>query len=91
MSGYDWTPHSDQNVSFDTLEPLSVTWGSDEYIRMRSVPVAEYDGSYDVIPTDKAQTLPTSNRYLTRDVTVHEVPYFEASNDSGGLTVSILS
>lgn len=50
-----------------------------------------YDGEYEVTPTAYEQYLDTSNKFLKRDVTVHEVPYLETSNESGGFTVSILS
>lgn len=50
-----------------------------------------YDGAYEVTPTDYEQYLATENKTLKRDVTVHKVPYYETSNESGGYTVSILS
>lgn len=50
-----------------------------------------YDGEYEVTPTASEQHLDTANKLLKRDVTVHEVPYYQTSNESGGYTVSILS
>lgn len=49
-----------------------------------------YTGEYDVTPlVDKETTLPTANKIMTKDVVVKQVPYFETSNDSGGITVYI--
>lgn len=50
-----------------------------------------YDGAYEVTPTSYEQYLATENKTLKRDVTVHKVPYYETSNESGGYTISILS
>lgn len=56
----------------------------------RSLDVSYYSGDYDVIPkTDKEIILPTLGLCMTYDVTVHKVPYFEATNESGGYTVTI--
>lgn len=49
-----------------------------------------YEGEYEVTPMlDKDQTLPTANKTMRKDVTVHEVPVFMVSNESGGYTVTI--
>lgn len=51
-----------------------------------------YDGSYSITPMAFIdQTLTTSGKILKDDVVVFEVPYIEASNDAGGITVSIAS
>lgn len=50
-----------------------------------------YDGDYEVTPTASEQKLNTANKLLKNNVTVHEVPYYETTNESGGYTVSILS
>ena len=43
-----------------------------------------YDGEYEVVPAAySAQTLNTTNKLLTDDVTVTEVPYYETSNEFG--------
>lgn len=49
-----------------------------------------YEGPYSVIP--KAyfeQILETAHKYMTDDVTVAKVPYYETSNLSDGITVYI--
>lgn len=50
----------------------------------------EYQGSYEVTPTASEQYLQTMNKTLTKNVTVHSTPYYEASNEQGGYTVTIL-
>lgn len=50
-----------------------------------------YTGSYEATPTAYEQALPTAGKSMTRNVTIHKVPYQETSNESGGVTVSILS
>lgn len=50
-----------------------------------------YTGSYEATPTAYEQSLPTSGKTMTRNVTIHKVPYAETTNESGGFTVSILS
>ena len=49
-----------------------------------------YDGPYDVIPMpNTTQILPTANLAMSTDINVHEIPYYEVSNLSGGLTATI--
>lgn len=48
-----------------------------------------YEGEYLATPKVTEQTLPTKKRFLEKDVTVAAIPYFEASNTSGGKTVNI--
>lgn len=50
-----------------------------------------YTGSYEATPTAYEQALPTAGKSMTRNVTIHKVPYQETTNESGGVTVSILS
>lgn len=49
-----------------------------------------YDGTYEVIPMTYDQYLNTANKYLNRDVHVHEIPYAEVSNVYG-TTITIAS
>lgn len=55
-------------------------------VRRAVVVVADsrpYDGPYEVTPKVEAQTLPTKQKYMTQDVTVLSVPYYEADNQNG--------
>lgn len=52
--------------------------------------VPYYYGDYDVTPLANQEViLPTKGLRMYDDVTVHEIPYTEVSNLSGGYTVSI--
>lgn len=48
-----------------------------------------YEGSYEVVPQVEAQTLATKEKYLKEDIYICEIPYFDVSNTTGGLTVYI--
>ena len=49
-----------------------------------------YDGAYEVTPTAYEQMLPTKHKTLSKNVLVHKTPYYEASNEAGGYTATIL-
>lgn len=51
--------------------------------------VAPYEGDYEVTPQVEGQELKTKHLYMTEDVTIHAIPFFEVSNTSGGNTVYI--
>ena len=48
-----------------------------------------YKGDYVVTPKKNEQTLQTAEKYLTKDITIKEIPYAETSNSAGGTTVTI--
>ena len=49
-----------------------------------------YEGEYEVTPKlNEVQNLPTANKTMRKDVTVHEVSVYMVSNESGGYTVTI--
>ena len=88
MSGYEWTVHEDGDVTFDVTQPLSVTWGGDEYIAVHSTDYPDYEGPYEAFPRFPEQGFETSERVMHDDFTVHAIKYTEAPNDSG-ITVTI--
>lgn len=45
--------------------------------------VTDYDGPYTAVPGTEPVTLKTRDRYLTKDITVFQIPYWETSNTSG--------
>lgn len=49
----------------------------------------EYIGSYEVIPKIADQLLPTKEKYLQDDIKIKSIPYYEVSNNNGGITVII--
>lgn len=49
-----------------------------------------YDGEYDVTPMPyTSQILPTANLVMRNNVNIQEIPYYEVSNLSGGVTATI--
>lgn len=48
-----------------------------------------YEGEYEVTPRVDSQELKTKHKYMTDDVTVLAIPFFEVGNPSGGSTVYI--
>ena len=48
-----------------------------------------YTGDYEVTPKVSAQTMPTAQKYMTDDVQIKAIPFFETSNQSNGQTVYI--
>lgn len=51
--------------------------------------VTPYSGSYEAIPRVTAQSLPTQDRWLDRDVTIQAIPYHEVENTERGMTAII--
>lgn len=78
-------------VTLDVPGSAPVEWGASEYMPVVGTDAPDYDGPYEVTPTAEEQVLGTSRHLMREDVTVHEVPYHETTNESGGYTVSILS
>ncbi len=53
-------------------------------------PIGEaYRGDYEISPSFDPQTLPTENRYLSRDITVDAIEISRVTNPAGGRTVYI--
>lgn len=48
-----------------------------------------YKGDYTVTPKVEKQELATRQKFLTEDVKIKEIPFFEVSNNEGGQTVFI--
>lgn len=51
--------------------------------------VPKYPGPYEVTPHSYEQILETAQQMMLDNVTVHEIPYWETSNLSDGLTAYI--
>ena len=72
----------DNNKAFDA--------GFDHFQKVIERPdVVIYTGSYDVTPMVESQTLKTREKFMTNDVHIHEIPYYDVGNTSGGSTVYI--
>lgn len=48
-----------------------------------------YNGYYTVVPDVEDQTLPTSGKVASKDITVTKIPLYEVRNESGGDTLII--
>lgn len=48
-----------------------------------------YTGEYEVTPKVDSQQLETKQKYMTDNVKIHAIPFFEVGNTSGGNTVFI--
>ena len=51
--------------------------------------IPPYSGSYEAIPRVTAQSLPTRDHWLDRDVVVQAIPYHEVENTERGTTAII--
>lgn len=51
--------------------------------------VEYYKGDYTVTPKVEKQELETRQKFLTENVKIKEIPFFEVSNTEGGQTVFI--
>lgn len=49
-----------------------------------------YSGVYEITPkTNKDVVLETAKKYMEQDITVLKVPFYQVSNEQGGITVYI--
>lgn len=65
-----------------------ITLGFSEYIRGGGT-LPWYTGDYEVTPRKVEQVLPTDNKGMRDDVTIHAIYRAEVINPSGGITVTI--
>lgn len=70
-------------------DPPAVTFGTGEYVPYVPV-IDEYDGPYEVTPTNVAQTLATRGLLSTADIVVNPIPsnWGRITWDGSTLTVS---
>ncbi len=68
---------------------LSPSFG--EVIVMVAPPqdVVLYSGEYTVTPKVEAQSLKTANKFMQKDVSIRAIPFYETTNNSGGVTAYI--
>lgn len=48
-----------------------------------------YTGSYEITPKVDAQTMTTAQKFMTDNVTVKAIPFYDVSNTAGGKTIYI--
>lgn len=68
-------------------EPVEVDVDSVTVVHDSNIP--RYTGDYEVTPQTVAQVLPTGGKLMTDDVDIRAIPYWETSNQSGGITAII--
>lgn len=51
--------------------------------------VDPYMGEYVITPKVEEQTMPTAQKFMTSDVQIKGIPFYETSNTSGGKTAYI--
>lgn len=66
---------------------LDPNFGEIQTVNLSSLPL--YKGEYAVTPKVSGQTMPTKGMAMLDDVTIHPIPFFNVSNNSGGSTVYI--
>ena len=82
-----------RNILLDTqfsshCMPLNAKFADFQKVTVREN-VDPYTGDYTITPKVNAQTMPTSQKYMTDDVQIKAIPFFETSNQSNGQTVYI--
>lgn len=60
-------------LSLDVAE-TSLTWGTDEYVRVVNADAEEYEGPYEATPTQETQVFPTTAKLMAHDFTVNPIP-----------------
>ena len=48
-----------------------------------------YNESYEITPSVSQQILQTKNKTMINDLTIKSIPYYEVTNTSNGITVTI--
>ena len=76
-----------------TTKNIPITKLSFDNFMLEDVPVWSEDiEEYELYPnSEKDQILFTNNKKLKNDIIIHKIPYYEVSNEAGGLTISINS
>ena len=78
------------NGMIGDILPLNKITGDITYGNGTGETVPIYNEKYEVTPLAFQQTiLSTKNKKLIDDIVIKEVPYYETSNTSGGVTVYI--
>lgn len=73
-------------VRFDSGEEVSADFGE---VQTVSIGGEVYKGVYAVTPKVERQIMPTKGKLLVKDLTIHQIPYAEVTNNSGGTTATI--
>lgn len=79
---------ADFNVTFENAQTMDVAFSEDGFSCDfgPGVPIGDYDGPYEVTPTEADQTLPTQYRTLDENIVVSGVPAGSAQMDDVSAT-----
>lgn len=77
-----------QPVSLRIVQPV-VNLAVKEAVAVDGIVADRYDGTYDVTPSARAQTLFTEQKLMEKNVEIKAIPFFETTNQSGGTTIYI--
>ena len=79
-----------QVLGLDFQEGLSnIGLQFDQVVEIVKSDANPYTGDYAVTPSVGGSIMPTKDKYMTQDVTVKPIPYYNVSNPAGGSTVYI--
>lgn len=73
---------------FNIIQPIQAQFDTKIIVQTHS-DVDLYNGDYFVIPKIEQQELATSNKFLSQDIHIAQIPYYEVSNSANGNTVII--
>lgn len=68
--------------------PLDAEFSNYQEVTIRK-DVDPFMGEYEITPDIDAQTIPTAQKYMTEDMRIKAIPFYDVSNTSGGSTVYI--
>ena len=77
-------------VSFsEATHSLSASFGEVIVTEIPPQGIEVYKGEYAVTPKVEAQSLETANKLLKQNVAIRAIPFYETTNNSGGMTAYI--
>lgn len=76
-------------ITFDVVKKPAVDFAVDN-VRVAAGGGTPYEGEYEITPSEEAQTLPTENRMLARNIVVAPIPqnYGRITYNGGGITIT---
>ena len=72
-----------QKLNIDGTASMSLTIDGEISAAYGKAGYEAYTGEYEVTPSTQEQTLQTSGKLMTDNVTIFEIPYYETSNVTG--------
>lgn len=76
-------------ITFDVVKKPAVDFAVDN-VRVAAGGGEAYEGEYEITPSEEAQTLPTANRMLARNIVVAPIPqnYGRITYSGGGIIIT---